>query len=145
MKTITVNIQRVEFEGRIFFSLSIVLIVCLISFIGFSGVPGNMVLVGNLFGLSPEMAVRMGFILTAMIMVVATLLRMWAGTVLSSERVMSFRVRKDTLSSTGPYQVSRNPIYLADLLAFCGFALCLSPIGIAMPVLLYLHYNQLIT
>jgi S-adenosylmethionine-diacylglycerol 3-amino-3-carboxypropyl transferase len=145
MKTIALSIQKVEFEGRIFISLSIVLIVCLISFLGFPGIPGNMILAGNLFGLSPELSVRTGFILVALIMVMATFLRMWAGTVLSSERVMSFRVRKDFLALSGPYQVSRNPIYLADLLAFCGFAFCLSPIGLAMPVLLYLHYNQLIT
>ena len=145
MKTIVVNIHRVEFEARIFISLSIVLIVCLVSFLGFPGVPGNMILAGEFFGLSQKLSVMAGFILVAFIMIVATFLRMWAGTVLSSERVMSFRVRKDILASTGPYKVSRNPIYLADLLAFCGFALCLSPIGFAMPVLLYLHYNQLIT
>jgi S-adenosylmethionine-diacylglycerol 3-amino-3-carboxypropyl transferase len=145
MKTMAASIHRVEFEGRIFISLSIVLIVCLISFLGFPGVPGNMILAGHLVGLSPELSVRTGFFLVALIMIIATLLRMWAGTVLSSERVMSFRVRKDVLTSTGPYKVSRNPIYLADLIAFCGFALCLSPIGLAMPVLLYLHYTQLIT
>ena len=145
MKTIAINIQKAEFEGRIFISLSIVLSVCLISFLCFPEIPGNMILTGKLFGLSTEISVTTGFILAALIMVVTTLLRMWAGTVLSSERVMSFRVRKDVLASTGPYEVSRNPIYLADLLAFCGFALCLSPIGLAMPVLLYFHYNQLIT
>ena len=139
------NIHRVEFEGRIFISLSIVLSVCLISFLCFPEIPGNMILMGRLFGLSPEISVRTGFILAALIMIMATLLRMWAGTVLSSERVMSFRVRKDVLASAGPYQVSRNPIYLADLFAFSGFSLCLSPVGLAMPVLLYLHYNQLIT
>ncbi|MCX6233778.1 MAG: DUF3419 family protein [Bacteroidetes bacterium] len=139
------NIHRVEFEARIFISLSIVLIVCLVSFLGFPGVPGNMILAGNLFGLSPELFVKTGFIFVALLMIIATFLRMWAGTVLSSEFVMSFRVRKDILISTGPYKVSRNPIYLADLIAFCGFALCLSPVGLAMPALLYLHYNQLIT
>jgi S-adenosylmethionine-diacylglycerol 3-amino-3-carboxypropyl transferase len=145
MKAMALNIQRVEFEARIFISLSIVIIVCLVSFLGFRGVPGNMVLAGQLLGLSPEISARAGFILVAFIMVMASLLRMWAGTLLSSDRVMSFRVRKDVLASGGPYRISRNPIYLADLIAFCGFALCLSPVGLAMPVLLYLHYNQLIT
>jgi len=145
MKTLAVNIQRVEFEGRIFISLGIVLMVCLISFLGFPGIPGNMALVGNLFGLSPDLSVKAGFIIAALLMITATILRMWAGSVLSSEFVMSFKVRKEVFIHKGPYKVSRNPIYLADLIAFFGFALCLSPIGFAMPVLLYLHYNQLIT
>ncbi|MFH1159531.1 MAG: methyltransferase, partial [bacterium] len=134
MKTSIADIQRVEFEARIFISLSIVLLVCLISFFGFPGVPANMVLAGKLAGLSRELSVRIGFILVAFIMILATFLRMWAGTILSSERVMSFRIRKDILASAGPYKVSRNPIYLADLLAFFGFAICLSPIGLALPV-----------
>jgi S-adenosylmethionine-diacylglycerol 3-amino-3-carboxypropyl transferase len=145
MKTLALNIRRVEFESRIFISLGIVLIVCLISFLGFPGVPGNMVLVGSLAGISPDISIKAGFILVSVLMMAATALRMWAGSVLASEFVMSFKVRKEVFINKGPYKVSRNPIYLADLIAFFGFALCLSPVGFAMPVLIYLHYNQLIT
>ncbi|MBE3110143.1 MAG: DUF3419 family protein, partial [Acidobacteria bacterium] len=56
----------------------------------------------------------------------------------------SFEVKTDALFSSGPYQLVRNPIYLADLIAFTGFALCLPPIGLLLPVLLFLHYTQLI-
>jgi len=145
MKTLAVNIHRVEFEGRIFISLGIVLMVYLISFLGFPGIPGNMALLGNLFGLSPDISIKTGFIIVSLLMMAATILRMWAGSVLASEFVMSFKVRKEVFINKGPYKVSRNPIYLADLIAFFGFAFCLSPVGFAMPVLIYLHYNQLIT
>ncbi len=57
---------------------------------------------------------------------------------------MSFKVKTDALLSSGPYKLVRNPIYLADLVAFTGFALCLPPIGLLLPVLLFLHYTQLI-
>ena len=145
MKTMTLNIRRIEFEGRIFISLGIVLTVCLISFLGFPGLPQNFILVASLFGLPPGFAVTTGYCVVSVLMVIATIIRMWAGSILSSERVMSFKVRKEVLVTTGPYKVSRNPIYFADLIAFTGFALCLSPVGFAMPLMIYLHYKQLIS
>jgi S-adenosylmethionine-diacylglycerol 3-amino-3-carboxypropyl transferase len=69
---------------------------------------------------------------------------MWSGSILSSQRMMSFRVQHDQLLIQGPYQYTRNPIYLADFIAFIGFSLCMRPIGFLMPVLIYLHYMQLI-
>jgi S-adenosylmethionine-diacylglycerol 3-amino-3-carboxypropyl transferase len=58
--------------------------------------------------------------------------------------MMSFEVKTDALLSSGPYQLVRNPIYLADLIAFTGFALGLPPIGLLLPGLLFLHYTRLI-
>jgi protein-S-isoprenylcysteine O-methyltransferase Ste14 len=57
---------------------------------------------------------------------------------------MAFKVQHDQLLLKGPYQCTRNPIYLADFIAFVGFALCMRPVGFLMPVLIYLHYIQLI-
>ncbi len=57
---------------------------------------------------------------------------------------MSFAIQKQELARKGPFLLSRNPIYLADLICFCGFALCLPPVGVLLPVLLYWHYTQLI-
>ena len=138
------TIRKIEFEARIFVSLGIVLTVCLVSFLVFPNEPSNMIRLGKATGLPEVWSVRIGFGLVAGIMVAASLLRMWAGTVLSSPRVMSFRIRKEVLATEGPYQISRNPIYLADLICFCGFALCFPPVGLALPVLLFLHYTQLI-
>jgi S-adenosylmethionine-diacylglycerol 3-amino-3-carboxypropyl transferase len=144
MKTHIIHFRKVEFEARIFISLGIVVCICLVSFIAFRGVTSNMLILGGLFGLEEQLSAKAGYFMIAGIMVVASCLRMWAGSVLSSGRVMSFRVVSDRLSARGPYAFTRNPIYLADLLAFCGFAFCLTPAGIAMPILLYLHYIQLI-
>jgi S-adenosylmethionine-diacylglycerol 3-amino-3-carboxypropyl transferase len=77
-------------------------------------------------------------------MAAASFLRIWSGSVLTSKRMMSFAVKTDELLSAGPYRLVRNPIYLADLVAFCGFTLCLPPVGLLLPVLLFLHYTQLI-
>lgn len=57
---------------------------------------------------------------------------------------MAFQVQDNALRSRGPYHFVRNPIYLADLIAMCGFAICLPAIGTLLPVLFYLHYHQLI-
>lgn len=57
---------------------------------------------------------------------------------------MAFPVQNDVLIIRGPYRIIRNPIYLADLIAFFGFAFILTPIGLLLPVLLFLHYTQLI-
>jgi S-adenosylmethionine-diacylglycerol 3-amino-3-carboxypropyl transferase len=139
------NLQRVEFEARIFVSFGIVLAICLVSFLGFRSSPQNFVLAGRLFGLAPAASVRIGFLVVAALMVVASLLRMWAGSALSSQRMMAFRVQNDQLISGGPYRLVRHPIYLADFIAFFGFALCLKPIGFLMPVLIYVHYIQLVS
>jgi hypothetical protein len=57
---------------------------------------------------------------------------------------MAFKVQTDALIKTGPYILSRNPIYLSDLISISGFSLCLSPVGLIMPILFYIHYSQII-
>lgn len=103
-----------------------------------------MVTLGRWLGLPDGTSLKAGYGLVASIVGMATLLRMWAGSVLSSPRVMSFEIRKEVLTIQGPYLLTRNPIYLADLVCFCSFVFCLPPVGFALPVLLYLHYLQLI-
>jgi S-adenosylmethionine-diacylglycerol 3-amino-3-carboxypropyl transferase len=139
------ELQRIEFEARIFVSFGIVLGICLASAFGFRSTPSNFVLAGRLLGLAPDLSVRFGFLLVTVLMVAACALRMWAGSALSSQRMMAFRVQNDQLITGGPYRLVRHPIYLADFVAFFGFALCLKPIGFLMPVLLYVHYIQLVS
>lgn len=144
MKNSNQKLQKFEFEARIFISFGIVAFMCVLSFVVFDEVPSNIQIIGDWIGFAPNQAYQFGYLIVAAIMVAASLLRMWAGGVLTSQRMMAFKVQKDKLEIAGPYLLVRNPIYLADLVAFFGFAFCLKPIAILLPVLLYLHYTQLV-
>jgi len=144
MRTTLDKIRKIEFEVRIFISLGIVIGICLLAFLVFPDSPPLMVYIGKLLGASPEASIPFGYSLVALVVAMATLLRMWAGSVLSSPRVMSFKIQKEVLASEGPYLITRNPIYLADLICFSAFAFCFPPVGIFLPFLLFAHYTQLI-
>ena len=136
--------RKTEFEARIFISMSIAAILCFCSFVLFQTSKNNLVQLGTLCGLSEDVALRTGYFFVAFLMLLATLLRMWAGSHLSSNRIMAFKVQHDVLAVTGPFRLVRNPVYLADLIAYTGFALCLTPIGLLLPVFISIHYVQLI-
>jgi len=137
-------LQKAEFEARIFISLSVVMVISLLSFLCFPSTPMIMVISGNWFGWSSELSMRIGYLFVALLMLMASLLRISAGSTLTSVKVMSFKVRLDKLVDSGPYILVRNPIYLADFIAFIGFTLCLKPIGLLLPILIYIHYSQLV-
>lgn len=145
MQTFIENMRRLEFEARIFVSFGIIILISVLSFSVFAQTPANLTILGEFLGLSDEMSLRIGYVIVACIMARVSVLRMWAGSVLTSQRVMAFRVQVDSLVTKGPYLLVRNPIYLADLIAMCGFALCLPFVGILMPILFYAHYVQLVT
>lgn len=138
------KILRFEFEYRIFISLSIVIMVVLCSTLLFRSWMPIVVKLGTLAGLDAPTAFTLGYYAVAIIIALASLLRMWAGSILSSATVMSFRVQDSRLIKQGPYLIVRNPIYLADLIAFFAFSLLLPVTGLIMPLLIYLHYRQLI-
>jgi len=144
MSDLTMKIQKFEFEFRIFISFGLVLVISALSFSVFAGLPDNSVALGGLLGIPAPRARALGYLAAALFAAAASFLRIWSGSVLTSRRMMSFAVKTDALLSSGPYRIVRNPIYLADLIAFTGFALCLPPIGLLLPVLLFLHYTQLI-
>ena len=132
------------FEGRIFISLSIVFIISLLSFLSFKDFDTNVEIVGRWCGLSGELSIRYGYYFVALLLIVASAIRMWAGSVLTSKTVMTFKIQNSKLLISGPYSFVRHPIYLADLIAFLAFSLCLKPIGVLMPLLILMHYYQLI-
>ena len=144
MSEIALKWRKIEFESRIFISISIVVILSMFSFILFSHVDNNLVLFGAIFGLSAGQSISAGYMLVAFLLLLASLLRMWAGSHLSSGRIMAFKVQHDVLSVTGPFRYVRNPVYLADTIAYTSFALCLTPIGLLLPLMIWIHYRQLI-
>src|SRR5512143_3544507 len=137
-------IRKFEFEFRIFVSFGLVILISALSFSVFADRSPVAVAIGGLIGIPAGRARALGYLAVALFAAVASFLRIWSGSVLTSGRMMSFAVKTDALLSAGPYGIVRNPIYLADLIAFAGFALCLPPIGLLLPVLLALHYTQLI-
>jgi protein-S-isoprenylcysteine O-methyltransferase Ste14 len=145
MRTFTENIRRVEFEARIFVSFAIVLFVGVISFSIFADRPAiGFSFLSKTLGLADSTATINSYLLASFVMLIASILRIWAGSILSSSRMMAFQVQNDALITGGPYRLVRNPIYLSDLIAACGFALCLPLVGLLFPVLLFLHYMQLV-
>jgi len=144
MQPLSGSIRQTWFEVRIFISLSIVLIISLLSFLAFKNTPVIIETAGRWIGLSATLSIRYGFIIVAILVIFASLIRMWGGSVLTSRTVMSFRIQDSRLLVSGPYVFVRNPIYFADLIAFTSLSFCLRPIGLLIPLLIYLHYLQLI-
>lgn len=144
MQPFFVRIRKSWFEIRIFISLSIVLIISLLSFLVFKSQPAIIETAGSWVGISAKLSIRYGYFIVALLILFASLIRMWAGTILSSRTVMAFKIQNSKLQISGPYLFVRNPIYFADLIAFTALSLCLRPIGLLIPLLIYLHYYQLI-
>ncbi len=144
MTKLVLRLQRAEFEARMFVSFAIVIAICAVAFLAYPSAAPLLALLGARMDLEPAASLRVGYLAVAVVMLLASGLRIWAGSMLTSDRMMAFRVRTDALTFTGPYRLVRNPIYLADLMAFGGFAVCLPPIGIALPALLLVHYAQLV-
>ena len=144
MKTTYQKILKTEFELRIFVSFSIVLLAGLLSVFVFNKSNSIIVLIGNKIGLSNFISKIIGFSALSVLMLSVTILRMWAGSLLTSKTVMTFKIQTGSFVKVGPYKLTRNPIYFADLIAMTGFSLCFPPVGIIIPVLFYFHYVQLI-
>ena len=144
MKSIFVRLRKTWFEVRIFISLSIVTVISALSFLAFKNYPSSIEIAGGWFGLSTALSIRYGYLIVASMVLFASFVRMWAGSILTSKTVMAFRVQNSKLTLSGPYNFVRNPIYFADLIAFTALSLCLRPIGLLIPVLIWMHYYQLI-
>lgn len=144
MTTLASRLKKSEFEARIFVSLGIVTAVTVPSLVLFRDSPSMVVLAGLVVGMDQDVALTAGFVLVGAILALCSLFRIWAGSILTPERVMAFKIQIDRLDTRGPYRIVRNPIYLADFVAMCSFALCLPPTGLVMPLLFYLHYVRII-
>ena len=63
---------------------------------------------------------RGGYLLLALLNILASVLRIWAGGTLGSTRMMAVETQTTALITSGPYAHVRNPIYLADILTLAG-------------------------
>jgi protein-S-isoprenylcysteine O-methyltransferase Ste14 len=144
MSTVAAKLKKSEFEARIFVSLGIVAVVTLPSLLLFKDTPSLFVIAGALLGADAPTALSWGYGIVAAFLAVCSIFRMWAGSILTAQRVMAFKIQIDKLNTEGPYRIVRNPIYLADLSAMCAFGLCLPWVGLVMPVLFYFHYVRII-
>ncbi len=136
------KLMKYEFEARIFVSSSIVILTCVISAVFFSQSSPIYVLLFGMVGLERYSSVM--FLIASSLMIVLSVMRMWAGSLLTSKTVMSFRVMSDSLIISGPYLLVRNPIYFSDYIALTVLSLFLPISGILIPVLFYIHYIRLI-
>lgn len=144
MKNLYQQCLKIEFEARMFISLTIVFIFVMLSLPVFGSGLNNVQLLAVQLGFAPAPWLSISFILIALMFTAASLLRMWSGSLLASPEIMSFKVQKEYLVTAGPFGLVRNPIYLADLIAYLAIPLCLKPIAFAIPVLIFLHYTQLV-
>ena len=144
MATRTNTLWRIEFEGRIFVSFAIAATVMGLCYRVFPGEPSTLELLGSVAGLTPRDALRAGYAVLALLFGLCSVLRIWAGSLLTPERVMSFEIQTDLFNRQGPYRLVRNPIYWSDLWALTLISACLPWPGLAMPLLFSLHYMSII-
>jgi S-adenosylmethionine-diacylglycerol 3-amino-3-carboxypropyl transferase len=144
MKSRLNRTREIWFEIRIFISLSIVSVITTLSFLIFKNNLSVIEIAGGWIGLTGLQSIQYGYCFIALLVLVASLIRMWAGSILTSQTVMAFKIQDGKMTVSGPYRFVRNPIYFADLIAFTALSLCLKPIGLLIPVMIRIHYYQLI-
>lgn len=74
-------------------------------------------------------AIRVGFAVAALFVVLAALIRTWAAAYIQTSVVHDSRVHTERLVASGPYRYVRNPLYVGGLLLSIGFAMLASRIG----------------
>lgn len=74
-------------------------------------------------------AIRVGFAVAALFLVMAALIRTWAAAYIQTSIVHDSRLHTERLVASGPYRYLRNPLYLGGLLLSLGFAMLASRIG----------------
>lgn len=137
-------LKRIEFENRIFFSFGIVILVVVCSYTFFRNFPRTSEIPFLLFGIDAKYSSHFGYSAAVAAVLFGSLIRMWAGSILTSSRMMSFKVKPEKLITCGPYSIVRNPIYLADMIALSGLTFILPASGLLMPLLFFLHYQRII-
>jgi protein-S-isoprenylcysteine O-methyltransferase Ste14 len=75
------------------------------------------------------------FVVSAVLITAAALIRTWGGAYLRTEVVHDTTVRTERLVADGPYRHLRNPLYLGNMLMASGFAMLASRTGAVVLIL----------
>jgi protein-S-isoprenylcysteine O-methyltransferase Ste14 len=90
--------------------------------------------------LAPELGIDDGllarwlFVLAALLLAVAALIRTWASSYLNASVVYASEVKSAWLVADGPYRYVRNPLYFANILMAIGMGAMMSRSGLAVCV-----------
>jgi len=74
------------------------------------------------WGIDPNLLVRMLFVLAAILLIAAALVRTWASSYLRASVVYAAKIKTESLVGDGPYRHVRNPLYLGNMLLAIGLA-----------------------
>jgi protein-S-isoprenylcysteine O-methyltransferase Ste14 len=85
-------------------------------------------------GMNPDGLARILFVLAALLLAVAALIRTWASSYLSASVVYAPEVKSAWLVAGGPYCYVRNPLYFANILLAIGMGAMMSRSGLALCV-----------
>ncbi len=91
---------------------------------------------------SEALALHVVFGVSALIMIVAALVRTWGSAYLGRDVVHDHDVHSEALKADGPYRHVRNPLYFGNVLMSWAMALCASVIGalvIVIGILLFCY------
>jgi protein-S-isoprenylcysteine O-methyltransferase Ste14 len=84
---------------------------------------------------SEALALHVVFGVSALIMILAALVRAWGSAYLGRDVVHDHAVHSEALKADGPYRHVRNPLYFGNVLMSWAFALCASVIGALLIVI----------
>ena len=84
--------------------------------------------------MNADVLARLLFVLAAVVLALAALLRTWASAYLHAGVVYAAEVKTASLVADGPYRRVRNPLYLANVLMAIGMGAMMSRIGFFVAV-----------
>ena len=101
---------------------------------------------GPRLGMDADLIAHLLFILAALLLLAAALIRTWASSYLRAEVVYAADVKTESLVAGGPYRHVRNPLYLANVLMIIGVGAMMSRTGffVAVVAMLLLCYRLIL-
>src|ERR1700734_3277407 len=91
-------------------------------------------------GMNANLVARLLFAFATGLLVVAALFRTWASSYLNSSVVYASEVKTASLVADGPYRLTRNPLYFANMLLATGMGALMSRIGFFVSILAMLVF-----